>query len=592
MKFKLYLIILLVLPTSIASAQWQPTNTSASDNATIYHLGGNVGIGTSTPGFPLEVKINQANANATVSANFPLSLVNTSLTTNSMVGFQFKPTVGATAASGVMGYQFTNTATNYGRFFFSTRGSDGALERMTITENGKIGIGTPTPVNNLDVLSYFTPSETSMFVGQDHNFSAATGRYGIGFSFSHVDGTATGKKAYLNTWFANTQRRAMTFDNAGNIAVEGTLSVNNGSLRLNNAAFFAEISKVQTGPYANNTGLVFRTEYGAAGGTSQMIDALKITHNAKAIFIGSVGLSTDGTFTAEMEKYQSGPYVNNVGIIFRTERGGQGGTSDKIEAMKILHTGQAQFVNDVSLDGKLSFSNQSYSADIIEYQSGSNANNLGFIFKTERGGMGGTSDKIDALKIYHGGQAQFVNDISLDGKLSFTNQAFSADIIEYQSGPYANNTGMIFRTEAGGMGGTSVKVDALTLHHSGNIGIGTNVPDTKLTVKGVIHTNEVRVDVNSPIEVGDYVFDKNYNLLTLPEVESYINENKHLPEVPSANQMVDEGLNLKEMNLLLLKKVEELTLYLIEEKKEINQLKQENKKLTDRMTGLEKTIEK
>jgi hypothetical protein len=121
----------------------------------------------------------------------------------------------------------------------------------------------------------------------------------------------------------------------------------------------------------------------------------------------------------------------------------------------------------------------------------------------------------------------------------------------------------------------------------GALGIGTTTPDEALTVKGKIHTNEVRVDLNSPIEQGpDYVFEPTYNLLPLSEVESYIKANKHLPEVPSAKQMEEEGLNLKEMNLLLLKKVEELTLYVIE-------LKNENEKLKGnehRLSALEQKL--
>jgi hypothetical protein len=106
--------------------------------------------------------------------------------------------------------------------------------------------------------------------------------------------------------------------------------------------------------------------------------------------------------------------------------------------------------------------------------------------------------------------------------------------------------------------------------NGGNVGIGTTSPDAKLAVKGTIHTQEVKVDLQGAV-APDYVFEKDYNLRPLPEVESYINMNKHLPEIPSARQMEEEGLHLKEMNLLLLKKVEELTLYVIELKKENEQ---------------------
>jgi hypothetical protein len=116
--------------------------------------------------------------------------------------------------------------------------------------------------------------------------------------------------------------------------------------------------------------------------------------------------------------------------------------------------------------------------------------------------------------------------------------------------------------------GHTDKTDVLVLTRDGRMGMGTQHPDATLTVKGDIHTNEVRVDMDWPIQGPDYVFEKDYNLLPLAELEAYINQNKHLPEVPSAKEMAVNGLNLKEMNLLLLKKVEELTLHLIEMKKE------------------------
>jgi hypothetical protein len=71
----------------------------------------------------------------------------------------------------------------------------------------------------------------------------------------------------------------------------------------------------------------------------------------------------------------------------------------------------------------------------------------------------------------------------------------------------------------------------------------------------------------------DYVFDDNYNLATLDEVAAFIKENKHLPEIPSEKEILANGIDTGEMNRLLLQKVEELTLYLIEMKKEIETLK-------------------
>jgi hypothetical protein len=124
---------------------------------------------------------------------------------------------------------------------------------------------------------------------------------------------------------------------------------------------------------------------------------------------------------------------------------------------------------------------------------------------------------------------------------------------------------------------------------NGNIGIGTPSPDERLTVKGKIHTSEVRVDL-APNVTPDYVFEKEYNLLPLAELESYIKANKHLPEVPSAKEMEANGMNLKEMNLILLKKVEELTLHLIEVKKENERLAEENRSQSDKLSVVDNLV--
>jgi len=111
----------------------------------------------------------------------------------------------------------------------------------------------------------------------------------------------------------------------------------------------------------------------------------------------------------------------------------------------------------------------------------------------------------------------------------------------------------------------------------GNVGIGTVNPQNKLDVNGTIHSKQVNVDLNG---WPDYVFKKDYQLPSLQEVKTYIDQNHHLPEMPSEQQVAKDGLNLGEMNKLLTKKVEELTLYLIEKDNkdkeqtaQINQLK-------------------
>ena len=116
---------------------------------------------------------------------------------------------------------------------------------------------------------------------------------------------------------------------------------------------------------------------------------------------------------------------------------------------------------------------------------------------------------------------------------------------------------------------------------NGMIGIGTNNPDQKLTVKGKIHTQEVLVDLNGAV-APDYVFEKyyqgqsalnsDYQMLDLKSLEAFLKQNHHLPEIPSAQKLKEDGLELKSMNLLLLQKIEELTLYTIEQQKQLDAL--------------------
>lgn len=106
----------------------------------------------------------------------------------------------------------------------------------------------------------------------------------------------------------------------------------------------------------------------------------------------------------------------------------------------------------------------------------------------------------------------------------------------------------------------------------GNVGIGTTEPgDNKLAVNGKIRAKEVVVETGW----SDFVFEDNYILMTLENVESYIEENKHLPDIPSAKEIEENGISLGKSQALLLQKIEELTLHIIEQNKRIYKLEQE-----------------
>jgi len=132
-----------------------------------------------------------------------------------------------------------------------------------------------------------------------------------------------------------------------------------------------------------------------------------------------------------------------------------------------------------------------------------------------------------------------------------------------------------------------VDINSLAINPNGNIGIGTATPNEKLSVNGKIRAHEIKVETtNWP----DYVFEEGYDVGTLEALESYIKANKHLPGIPSAKEVAENGVQLGEMNKLLLKKVEELTLHLIEKDKLLKDQSFKNKVYEERLSKIEAFI--
>lgn len=115
----------------------------------------------------------------------------------------------------------------------------------------------------------------------------------------------------------------------------------------------------------------------------------------------------------------------------------------------------------------------------------------------------------------------------------------------------------------------------IRITNTGNVGIGipltSNPNNYKLAVNGTIGAKAVRVETTQT-PWPDYVFEQEYKLKTLAELEHFVNTNKHLPNVPSACEVEDHGIDVANMDAKLLEKIEELSLYIIEQNKRIEVL--------------------
>lgn len=151
-----------------------------------------------------------------------------------------------------------------------------------------------------------------------------------------------------------------------------------------------------------------------------------------------------------------------------------------------------------------------------------------------------------------------------------------------------SRAGIVLATANGGWSLTAVRGGGFSLSsptvpdffwttNTGNVGIGTQTPGTyRLAVEGTIGARKVKV---TQAAWADFVFDPEYELMSLPELEQFVKKHRHLPEIPSAETVASEGLDLGDINKKLLQKIEEQSLYIIELNKQLQALSERMEKL-------------
>lgn len=171
-----------------------------------------------------------------------------------------------------------------------------------------------------------------------------------------------------------------------------------------------------------------------------------------------------------------------------------------------------------------------------------------------------------------------VNFTTAIASLQLLSDSYGWNAAKLFTGLLPNGSGTV-RAEA--KGGRLSVGDHLYVAHNGRVGIGTTTPRETLSVNGKIRVHEVKVETtNWP----DYVFRKDYKLMPLDSLKNFIETNGHLPEMPTAEEVEANGVQLGEMVNKLLKKNEELTLHLIEKNREIESQGK-------RLENLEKLVE-
>lgn len=235
----------------------------------------------------------------------------------------------------------------------------------------------------------------------------------------------------------------------------------------------------------------------------------------------------------------------------------------------------------LSVNGDISFSGELVNNNMVFNPSPwENINNDIYFDKGKVGiGTNSPSKTLEVNGTFHSTDKVYIaNNVYLvDGDTDHT-----LKVVSQSSGLYCNlqlGSGPIIQAHTGALG--IGKTPNKTLDISGSLGVSEEAifqdkiaigDGIKLYGSGEIWAKEIKVSINCPYSWSDYVFEENYPLPSLDEVNQYISINKHLPGIPSADEVVNNGINLGQMDALLLKKIEELTLYVIDLERKIESL--------------------
>jgi hypothetical protein len=318
--------------------------------------------------------------------------------------------------------------------------------------------------------------------------------------------------------FASATTQAQTWNTIGNAGTNpatnfiGTSDNKHFRIRTNNQVRMTVDSAGRIGIGTLTPGYMFEVKNTLSASPVSLTSDFSTSANVQTQYVSSRNIGTGGSISARFEAMGGGG-GSNTGIIAYAQ---DGSTNTGISTSVITNTGQT-----------------GYGIYASAYGNGTN-------YAAYLAGKTYISDRL------------LIGTTSATAKLNLQNTDTALTTFKV----YAN-------------GGNRLIVDG-----KGRVMIGTTTPANgyALSVKGKVICDELKVELSTSWP--DYVFGKNYKLLSLEEVESHINEFNHLPGIPAAAEMEANGISVGEMQTKLVEKVEELTLYIIQLKKEIETLKQ------------------